>query len=442
MSKENGAAAAEPASGANDKPILDLSQFQSEQTKQYAQLMNELGRVLRTDFASLADKQQQTILGHAADIAKLSDEIKDLKQDQTARFQQHLADYQAGGSYRGPFRSAAAAKQFGEFAGAVLQKDYARVIELQKAAMLPTSGPAGGYLMPDLLIQDLVRNVEEAGVFEANCPAMPVPVLKGGVAKRTSGLTVYYPDYGVAGTASTPAMGKSQFNCKREIAGVEVEDWMLASDLAIPLANYVVTELAYALALADDTNYFVGTGTSAYNGYTGLFKSGMTGMADLSLQKVDGDSGDDTLAELIAKTTYYLGAMLGKLPLWAHKQEPKWYGHASIFFAYLGSRSTTGEPLVANILASAGGVPGFSLMGLPFVPVQVAPTATAVSTVFLLLASLKAGCAFVRHQAGIRFRTNDSLKFWEGLTIFAADVAQDMVVKDGNAVVQLKTAAS
>jgi HK97 family phage major capsid protein len=418
-----------------------------ESDHQYDALLRDLvGAVERN--GALTDELRRQAAAHARDIASMRQDFVRSERNATERFQAVLANHKGGGLYRGRFQSEHSARVFGRAVIAIMQRDQAglsgalsEMQALDTAAMLPTSGPAGGYLMPDVLVRDLIRNVEEAGVFESNCPAFPVDALKGGVPSRTGGVTVYYPDFGVAGTPSTPTLGKKNFDLKRYIAGVEIEDWMLASQNAVPLAEYVADELAYALALAGDTNWFIGDGTGSYCGQTGLFKSGMANMTDLGLQVVTGDSGDDTIAEMVAKSTYYLAAMMGKLPLWAHRSEPKWYGHLATFFQYLGVRDTTGQPIVANVIATPD-KPGLYLMGYPFVPVQVAPSATAVSTVFMLLASLKRSARVFRHNAGVRFRTGEQVKFWEELTVFAASAAQDMVVTDGNGIVQLKTAAS
>lgn len=424
------------------KPLFDLSALKTEQERQYAQLLNEVVARIESrqhGVAELSEKDRAAIVAQARDIERISTELADYKRSAVERFQQIVnAHANNRGGYRGPFADVEQARHFGRAVAAIVRRDHAALAELQKAAILPTSGPAGGYLLHEQLINDLIRNVEDAGQFEANCPAFPVSTLKGGVPTRTSGLTVYYPDYGVAGTPSTPAFGKKNYDLKRHVVGVELENWMLASELAVALADYAVTEMAYALALASDTNWFLGDGTSTYCGYTGVFK------LPSGVQTVIGASGDDTFAEMIDKTTLYLGEALGKLPLWAHRAGPKWYGHLSVFFRYLGARDSTGQPVNANILAAAGGTPQFVLMGYPFVPVQIAPavTATAVSTCYMVLAALSRACGVFRHRGAIELKSSEHVKFWENMTVLAADVPQDMVIRDGNAIVQLITAAS
>jgi len=411
--------------------------IKTPQEVQVEQLVAELAGKLESIGASYNDldaKYQAQFKGQADEIAKLSNSMEKVQADAIKRFHAIAGHYQRGGDYRGPFADREQAAQFGRMVAAIMQHDHAALkAEYDKAAISLTKGPEGGYLMPELLLAGIIRNVEEAGVFERNCPAIPVSVMSGGGARRTGGLTVYYPDFGVAGTASTPTVGDTRFALKRFVVGTEVDNWMLASDLAVALGDWVATEISYGLMLAADSDWFVGDGTSGYCGYTGLFKR-------TDLLSVGGDSGDDTFAEMIAKSTYYLGTVLGTAPLWVHNSSPKWFMHLLIFFQYLGVRDTAGQP-IANVMQAQTGLP-FYLMGYPVEPVQVAPSATDVSTVFTLFGALTRACRVYRHSKAVELKSSDQLKFWEAQTVFAADVPQDMTVVDGNGVVQLKTAAS
>jgi len=412
--------------------------LKTPQEVQVEQLVAELAGKLEhfgALFSELDTKLQAQFKGQADEIAKLSSSIASVQANAIKRFHAIADEHRRGGDYRGPFASREEAGQFGRVVAAIMRRDHAAMKEeLEKAAISPTKGTTGGYLMPELLLGGIIRNVEDAGVFERNCPAIPVNVMSGGAVKRTAGLTVYYPDYGVAGTASTPGAGQRRFELKRFVVGTEVDNWMLASDLAVALGDWVATEISYALALAEDTNWFVGTGTNEYCGYTGLFKR-------TDLLSVAGVSGDDTFDEMIAKSTLYLGEMLGTAPLWVHNSSPKWFMHLLIFFKYLGVRDTAGQP-IANVMQAQGGGLPFWLMGYPVEPVQVAPSATAVSTVFALFGALARACRVYRHSKAVELKSSDQLKFWEAMTVFAADVPQDMQVADTNGIVQLKTAAS
>lgn len=387
--------------------------------------LNQLGE--------LTERNRKDIAGAAGEIARLSGRVTDLQATAQQRFMALTGQHQRGGSYRGSFASREEAAEVGHLAAAVIKRDSTTLAELRRAGITPGTGPEGGYLLKETLIEGILRDVEEAGVFERNCPAIPVGTLKGGGLKRTGGVTVYYPDYDVAATASTPALGRTAFSLKRYVAWTNIDNWMLASGLAAVLGDWIATEIAHSLALANDTNWFNGDGTSGYCGCTGLFKS-------TDLLSVTGDSGDDTFDEMIAKSTHYLALALGTLPQWAHAADPRWFMHLLTFFKYLGLRDTTGQP-IANIITQQG-PPALYLMGYPVVPVQIAPATTAASTVFALFGALRRTCRVYRHKSAVELKSTDQLKWLEAETSFAADVPQDMTIVNGSGTVQLKTAAS
>jgi HK97 family phage major capsid protein len=406
---------------------------QTDQDRQVAGLLNEVLDKIDQRFTDLDERTQSQFRQQAGEISRMNTSLTDTRQTSIKRFHEIAQHYRQGGDYRGPFRDAEQARNFGRVVAAIAGRDHRAWEDLEKAGISPGKGSTGGFLLQEILLKELIRNVEESGIFERNCPAMPVNGLSGGTPKRTSGLTVYYPDFGVAATASTPTLGMSNFNLKRHVVALEVDNWMLGSELAIALGDYIAEEFAYALALAADTNWFMGDGTAGYCGYTGLFKR-------TDLPSVVGDSGDDTFSEMIAKSTYYLAQMLGKLPIWGHRSDPRWFMHLLTFFNYLGVRDSVGQP-IANIIMQQGGVP-FWLMGYPVEPLSIAPSTTAVSTTFALFGSLKRACRVYRHANASEFKSSDQLKILEGQTVFVADVPQDMTVRDVNGLVQLKTAAT
>jgi len=408
----------------------------SPQDAQFGQLLQEIAARIEGQGKSFADLDaalQAKLKAHADDIAKLSASVAAQQKENVERFGALVK--QAGDpTFKGGFRSRENAENFGKFVAAVYRHDGAEMAKLQAAAILPTSGPQGGYLLVEQIIQDIMRDLDATGVFLTDCPPIGVNVLASGSKKGTSGPTVYYPEYGATATLSTPGFGENRFELRRHVAAIEIDNWMLDSQMAIALAEYVRTELVYALALATDTNWFMGTGVSANAMYTGLFKMA-TG-----LLSVTGDSGDDTFAEMIAKTTYYLAAVLGALPQWAHAAQPKWYMHHSVFFGFLGVRDSAGMP-IANVFLAQQGLP-YWLLGYPVRMLSVAPSTTAVSTCFALLAALGRACRTYRHNKAIEFAASDQLgeeKWLANLSAVKSDVPMDMKVRNGNGIVQLIT---
>jgi len=420
-----------------------MTGLQTLQQTQTAEWFNDVAKLLQRvggEFADLKRTTQERLLAHTHDIGKLSDDFASVRAKYAERFKAIAAGVQRGDALVG-WRSAQDAQQFGELVAALKTRDMNRLNALQQNGLTPGTGAQGGWLLNEQLIADIMREVDAAGIFLADCPPRGVNMLAGGSPLGTSGAVVYYPDYGAAGTVSTPGTGNTRFELKRHVAAIEIDQWMLGSDLAITLAEYVRTEIIYALSLATDTNWFMGTGVAANCMKTGLFK--LTGSATVSTTAptvVTADSGDDTFAKCIAKTTYYLAQMLGMLPQWAHAAGPRWYCSSYVFFNYLGVRDSGGMPLAQIYLGQDA--PSLRLCGLPVRIVSVAPSVTAVSTVFLLLGALSRACRTYRHNRAVEFAWNDNLeeaKWLAGLSAVKCDVPLDRVVRVPSGIVQLIT---
>lgn len=411
----------------------------SEQAQNYAALLTDLNNAVAR-FGELTPKMEAQFKAHAEDIAKLRDTVSAMERTSEQRFAAVLQRHQAGGEYSGHYASPEQARAVGNVLLAVAGRTRfaeadlrAAGVPLEAAAVAPSPDASGGYLVGDTLMREIVRNVAEAGVFEANCPAMDTTELKGGFPRRTGGLTVHYPEFGAAATASTPAFGRANFSLVRHAVLSVVDKWMLRANLAIPLAEFVAQELGDALALAEDTNWFIGTGTSSYGGYTGVFK-------DTGTLSEGGDSGDDTFVEMIGESSDYLARCIGTLPAQFHAGA-KWYMHHKIFWSYMGIKDSAGAPVLAGVYASAG-QPTLGLMGFPVALTAVAPSTTAVSTTMAILANLRKACKVLRFNGGGTIQFSEHHKFAEGQMAYLLDLPQDRVIVDPNGIVRLVTAAS
>ena len=151
--------------------------------------------------------------------------------------------------------------------------------------------------------------------------------------------------------------------------------------------------------------------------------------ADEAVAELEGgDAGGPAAYEGIENQRAWLGDVAEQL------------AHLLIFFKYLGVRDSTGQP-VANILNQQG-APNLNLMGYPVEPLQIAPSATAVDTVFALFGALRRACRVYRHRNAVALKSSDQVKWLEAETVVASDGPQDMTIVNGDGVVQLKTAAA
>jgi HK97 family phage major capsid protein len=409
--------------------------YVTEQQRQMSGLLADMLDKIDSRFTDLEQKTQDKFRGAANEIARLRGDFGGVQSRYAERFRALADHYHRAGDYHGPFANREEAANFGRFVIAAITRDNAALAELERAGITPAKGAVGGYLSPDQLLAGILRNVELYGVFERNVPPTIVNVHTGGMATRTGGLTVYHPELETAATASEPSFGRIDFALKRWATLTLIDRWMMNDALVVALGDFIATEIGYALAYGQDLRAFVGDGTSTYGRVTGAFKRAGSGQLT-----VTGDSGDDTFAEMIAKSTYYLAKMMGKVPTWVHQAGPRWYMHAVVFFDYLGVRDSQGRP-IADILQADRPNP-FTLMGYPVELTQVAPSTTATETVFVLFGALARGWKLFRHVTGVEIRESEHYKFAEGQIAIAGDVVQDIQEADNQAYAQLKTAAS
>ena len=412
---------------------------ESPQAEQSQQWMDRATAVMERHGRSIQElpaKVRESLVAELGEIAKLRDEVAGLRDGYGKRFRAIAEQHDGTRTYKGCFHSAEQAKVFGKFIRAAVNRDHAAIEELQEKAALSTqTGAGGGFLAPTALVAEFINNVEKYGVFERNSPFVTVESEMFMQPKRAQGATVYYPDYGGEPSESALTFAKVEGKLPRWSVLVIVDRWMLRSNLEIALAEYVVQEMSRALAQAADTNGFVGTGGDTHAKITGAFKTGNANV-------VTADSGDDTFQEVIDGSVKYLGKVVGAAPDWTEAFDPRWYMHRTIFWGYMAVRDSQNRP-IADIFHT-GERPQAVLLSYPVEMTQVAPklSDSAVSTVMAVWGGLRAAYGAYRFTGGIDFSTLEELKRLKGQVVLVADVLQTIVEKDGNAIVQLKTAAS
>ena len=128
---------------------------------------------------------------------------------------------------------------------------------------------AGGYTVPTPLAATIIRLIEQFGIFRQFARNIPMTSMTLDVPRRKSGLTVFYPGEGNAITASEISVDQVNLVAKK-YAVLNILSSELAEDAIISWTDLVATEIAYAIALAEDTNGFLGDGTATFAGITGI----------------------------------------------------------------------------------------------------------------------------------------------------------------------------
>jgi HK97 family phage major capsid protein len=385
-------------------------------------------------------------------FAKVEGEVR-FARDNLEKYTRQVGQLSGGShvdpNYRGFWGSEERAKQFGEFvlAGHHPQPEIRRACaeSLCKSglrirtksgqfvsaddyikAMGESSDVAGGYLVPDEIGRELIRNVEQYGVARKFLRRVPMSSERQSWPKRTGGTTVYYPDEGVAITPSDVSLGSVRLTAKKwaQLTFVSRE---LSEDSVIAVGELLALEFALALANAEDRNAFMGDGTSTYAGITGVFNSEnvalvTAGSTHTSFQSLTFDDLADTV---------------GAVPGWVlEAPDTAWFMSSSIEHICRGITDLGGRPILVD--PNEGGPR--RILGYPVVRTQVCPTISDDGTHKKALAfgSLRAW-GLLGERRTMAIERSEHVKFAEDQLAFKCVVRQDIGESDGDAMAVLRT---
>lgn len=277
---------------------------------------------------------------------------------------------------------------------------------LTATTMRESDNVHGGYLVYEEFEAMVVKLRNEYGVLRRNARVKPMGSDTLSTPRRTQGLTVYYPEEGGQITQSDMKWDQLRITA-RKMAVLAKFTTELDEDGIISLADELADETAYAFAKAEDTNGFVGTGTSAYGGMTGIAvkiddASGATYAGSIATAATA-----NTAFGTLDLTDFELA--VGKLPQYARNRGPKWYISNVGFWASM-----------ARLIDAAGGNTGQMIagdVGLRFLgyPVEITDvlnsTLTAqASTVLCLLGALDQA-VYLGTRRGVTMKTSDQRYF-------------------------------
>jgi len=291
----------------------------------------------------------------------------------------------------------------------------------------------GGYLVHPEFEATLIDHKEQYGVYQRDAFKIPMGSDTLTIPRRAGGTTVYYPDENAEITRSAMSFDNVTLTAKKyaQLARWSTE---LNEDSVIAMADMLVGEMAYQFALAEDTNGFIGDGTSTYCSTVGLlFKlvnavNGITPSGSVSTAV----SGNTTVATLDLADWE---TAVGLLPSYAEGRA-KWYMHKTVFFGGPAALMDAAGGNTSAFLAS-GAPPRF--LGYDVVFTQVMPTyanvtggtATAVVSVPAVLGDLGM-TGYLGTRRGMTVRTSDQRYIeYDQLAIAATQrVAVNNVVGD------------
>jgi len=296
------------------------------------------------------------------------------------------------------FRAEVKAYRFGQFLrGAVLGSDKARQWCYQngvdiKGAMLEDNNSKGGFLVPGEFEPDMIRLVEERGVFRREAKVMPMSQDTKSVPRRTGGTTAYFIGEGTAITESDMTIDLVTLVAKKIGVLVPMSS-ELGEDAILSVSDMLATDIAYAFADKEDECGFNGTGTSTYGGITGvcqkLIDKALGGTASGAVPDASGLVRYGTGYAYTNMSMGTLTSLIGKLPSYA-EANAKWYGSKTIWSYLLDLLADAG----GNTMQSLASGVNKQFLGYPFVVTDVMPKAAAVNQVCLLLGDLRQATTF------------------------------------------------
>ena len=209
---------------------------------------------------------------------------------------------------------------------------------VQTRALGENINTAGGVLVPQEFEQAIIDNRERYGVFRQNAANMPMGRDVMVIPRMSGGITPTFTAENAALTESEPTLNQVTLTAKKLGALTRIST-ELADDAFINVADMVANEFARGFALKEDTVGFIGDGTAAHGGITGLVKrfEDNTGFVGA----VAAPSAIDEFGDV---TSTHLATLMGTLPQFAVA------GDNAAFYC-----SRTAHEMIFNRIMAAGG---------------------------------------------------------------------------------------
>ncbi len=278
-----------------------------------------------------------------------------------------------------------AAYQFGRWAAACMghdgSREFCRDHGIELRIHQEKVNTTGGYLVPEQLIPDMIRLIEQYGVFPAYSRRIAMTSDTATRPRRTTGLTAYFVGESGDGTESTMALDQVQLVAKKQMVLFTVTN-ELGEDAYIDMGDELMGEAVYAITKQIDDCGFLGDGTSTYGGIVGLSRSflnqtGTIGNIAGLVVSADDEWGAFLLAEY--------NEVVGLLPTYADTPNAAWYCHKTV---YANSMQRLMYAAGGNSKDDLAGGTGATFLGYPVRFIQSMPKTDAVSQIACYLGDL------------------------------------------------------
>lgn len=150
---------------------------------------------------------------------------------------------------------------------------------------------AGGFLVPEEILPEVVALIGEVGVARRLCRIIPMTRKDMKIPTRDTGPLVYWPGEGVKPTTSTVTVTRPELNSKTMMALDEVSE-ELDMDSIVPMAPMLTDLFVEAVALEEDKQVF-----SSTTPFTGVLQT--PGVVDVTMASGKTAFTDLTYANLV-----------------------------------------------------------------------------------------------------------------------------------------------
>jgi HK97 family phage major capsid protein len=253
----------------------------------------------------------------------------------------------------------------------------------------------GGYLVPEVLENALIDLKEQFGFFRQYAMNWPMTSDVSLVPRRVSGFTTYFVGQNEEITKSITALDQVRLEAKKLAAMTQFSS-ELSEDAIISVADFYAREFAYALAVREDSCGFLGDGTSAFGGITGIANA-------LNAGSIVTATGITDLANLVIATFMQT---VGKLPEFPGIQ-PAWYVHKAVYYASMARLQIAAG---GNAVSDLGSGPVMQFLGYPVRFINTLPSTAASGTKIAYFGDL-AMAATMGTRRGVTLRADESIYF-------------------------------
>ena len=229
---------------------------------------------------------------------------------------------------------------------------------VESRAQAGSTNSAGGFLVADVLSSEIIRLVEEFGVFPQVARREVMTTDTTLIARRTGGLVARAVGENVEINDSDMTFDNVQLNAKIWGVANRISNSLL-EDSIVNMADSLAVEVAQAFAEAFDNAGFIGDGTSAYHSVTGVATKIADGNHTASISTAPTGNVSFSTLDLTDMTD-----VVSKLPLYA-RRNASWYISPA---GYGSSMLRLALQTQGNTRADVAG--GFALQFLGF-PVQL-----------------------------------------------------------------------